>query len=170
MVIDLAIQIKDEIKHLITKNAELTEQVSTLTEQRDRWHSNWTERNAEYNDLADEYDELTEQLESAHAKNRALKAHIAKMQEGRHGWHIRGKKLQQQVDSLKRKLEAATDANTDYRDEWHRVCAERANLVREIGTLRAERDRYRELCGKLLDAADEMRRVRDAFDQFTEVD
>lgn len=43
---------------------------------------------------------------------------------------------------------------------------ERANLAREIGTLRAERDRYRELCGKLLDAADEMRRVRDAFDQF----
>ena len=30
-------------------------------------------------------DELTEQLETAHAKNRALKAHIAKMQEGRHG-------------------------------------------------------------------------------------
>ena len=43
-------------------------------------------------------------------------------------------------------------------------------LSREIGTLRAERDRYRELCGKLLDAADEMRRVRDQFDAFTEVD
>ena len=41
-----------------------------------------------------------------------------------------------------------------------------AELSREIGTLRAERDRYRELCGKLLDAADDMRRVRDAFDQF----
>lgn len=39
-------------------------------------------------------------------------------------------------------------------------------LSREIGTLRAERDHYRELCGKLLDAADDMRRVRDAFDQF----
>lgn len=72
--------------------------------------------------------ELTNQLESAHAKNRALKAHIAKMQEGRHGWHIKGKELQ------------------------------------------AERDRYRELCGKLLDAADDMRRVRDAFDQFGKVD
>lgn len=114
--------------------------------------------------------ELTKQLESAHAKNRALKAHIAKMQEGRHGWHIKGKELQQQVDSLKRKLEAATDANTDYRDEWHRVCAERANLARDLGNAMAERDRYRELCSKLLDAADEMRRVRDQFDAFTEVD
>ena len=75
-------------------------------------------------------------------------------------------KLQHQVDSLKRKLEAATDANTDYRDEWHRVCAERANLARDLGNAMAERDHYRELCGKLLDAADEMRRVRDAFDQF----
>lgn len=114
--------------------------------------------------------ELQRKLEAAHAKNRALKAHITKMQEGRHGWHIKGKELQQQVDSLKRKLEAAIDANTDYRDEWHRVCAERERLAREIGTLRAERDRYRELCGKLLDAADDMRRVRDQFDAFTEVD
>lgn len=110
--------------------------------------------------------ELQDQLESAHVKNRALKAHITKMQEGRHGWHIKGKELQQQVDSLKRKLESATDANTDYRDEWHRVCAERANLARDLGNAMAERDHYRELCGKLLDAADDMRRVRDAFDQF----
>lgn len=70
MVIDLAIQIKDEIKHLITKNAELTEQVSTLTEQRDRWHSNWTERNVEYSELADEYAELKAKLdaEAQHAR------------------------------------------------------------------------------------------------------
>lgn len=74
-------------------NDSLQEQVNMLTEQRDRWHSNWTERNAEYDELLDEYDEL-----------------------------------------------------------------------------KAERDRYRDLCGKLLDAADEMRRVRDQFDAFTEVD
>ena len=35
-----------------------------------------------------------------------------------------------------------------------------------IAKLERERDHYRELCGKLLDAADDMRRVRDAFDQF----
>lgn len=68
-----------------------------------------------------------------------------------------------QVDSLKRKLEAAQDVN-------ERQDLEYVSLSREIGTLRAERDRYRDLCGKLLDAADEMRRVRDQFDAFTEVD
>lgn len=35
MVIDLATQIKDEISHLITKNAELTAQVDELTAERD---------------------------------------------------------------------------------------------------------------------------------------
>jgi len=103
--------------------------------------------------------ELTEQLESAHAKNRALKAHIAKMQEGRHGWHIKGKELQKEADMLKKQLETAQDVN-------ERQDLEYVSLAHEIGTLRAERDRYRELCSKLLDAADDMRRVRDAFDQF----
>ena len=35
MVIDLAMQIKDEIKHLITKNAELQERLDELTAERD---------------------------------------------------------------------------------------------------------------------------------------
>lgn len=117
--------------------------------------------------------ELTEQLESAHAKNRALKAHIAKMQEGRHGWHIKGKELQQQVDTMRDVIREFRDERDHYIELFHEqerraneLQSRDANLVREIGTLRAERDRYRELCGKLLDAADDMRRVRDAFDQF----
>lgn len=79
MVTDLAMQIKDEIKHLITKNAEMEAKV----------------------------DELTEQLESAHAKNRSLKAHIAKMQEGRHGWHVKYPELEKKNAEL-----------TAERDEW----------------------------------------------------
>jgi len=41
MVIDLAMQIKDEIKHLITKNAELQRQVDSLTAERDELKSSY---------------------------------------------------------------------------------------------------------------------------------
>ena len=51
--------------------------------------------------------ELTEQLEAAHAKNRALKLHISKMQAGRHGWHVKGVELQRQVDELTAQLHAS---------------------------------------------------------------
>ena len=78
-------------------------------------------------------------------------------------WCWTNDSLQEQVNCLTRKLEAAQGVN-------ERQDLEYISLVHEIGTLRAERDRYRELCGKLLDAADEMRRVRDQFDAFTEVD
>ena len=61
-------------------------------------------------------------------------------------------------------------------DNWRKWCDEigipctKERAGEQIAELTAERDRYRELCGKLLDAADEMRRVRDQFDAFTEVD
>jgi len=142
-----------------------------------------TERETEkkwscFSDSADGHiAELTNQLESAHAKNRALKAHIAKMQEGRHGWHIKGKELQQQVETMRDVIREFRDERDHYIELFHEqerraneLQSRDANIAREIGTLRAERDRYRELCGKLLDAADEMRRVRDQFDAFTEVD
>ena len=48
------------------------------------------------------------------------------------------------------------------RGEWHRVCAERANLARDLGECMADRDRYRALCGQMLDAAHEIRRIADA--------
>ena len=44
--------------------------------------------------------ELTEELDNARAKNRLLKAHIGKMQNGRNGWHIRAVRLQEKVDEL----------------------------------------------------------------------
>lgn len=76
---------------------------------------------------------------------------------------------------LKRKLEAATQANGDYRDEWHRVCEERMNLRRELtaeknksvelaeqlGAAMAERDEWRAKVGAMLDAAQEIRRIAD---------
>lgn len=145
----------------LNRQAEITER-----EIEKKWSS--------FSDSADGHiAELTNQLESAHAKNRALKAHIAKMQEGRHGWHIKGKELQQQVDTMRDVIREFRDERDHYIELFHEqerraneLQLRDANLAREIGTLRAERDRYRELCGKLLDAADDMRRVRDAFDQF----
>lgn len=39
---------------------------------------------------------------------------------------------------------------------------ENANLAHDLGECMADRDRYRELCGQMLDAAHEMRRIADA--------
>lgn len=89
------------------------------------------------NDLRDKNDELqvkvvdlTEQLESAHAKNRSLRQHIAKMQYGRHGWHVKGVELQREVDRLTR---------------------ENISLARDLGECMAERDGLRRENVKLSD-------------------
>jgi hypothetical protein len=47
-------------------------------------------------------------------------------------------------------------------DEIARLRAERANLARDLGECMADRDRYRALCGQMLDAAHEIRRIADA--------
>ena len=93
--------------------------------------------------------ELQDQLEAAHAKNRALKAHISKMQEGRHGWHVKGKELQRKVDAL-------TQANGDLREEWHRVCSERDKLNRELHACNRERESLRKQLGIAIDHAHDM--------------
>lgn len=93
--------------------------------------------------------ELQDQLESAHAKNRALKAHISKIQEGRHGWHIKAGELQKKVDAL-------TQANADYREEWHRVCRERDDLQRKLHESNRERERLRKSLGIAIDHAHDM--------------
>lgn len=96
--------------------------------------------------------ELTDQLESAHAKKRALKAHISKMQEGRHGWHIKGKELQKKVDAL-------TQANGDLRDEWHRVCVERNKLISKLIESERDRESLRAKLGEAVDRAHEIGRL-----------
>ena len=93
---DLVMQIKDGVKQLVTRNAELQARV----------------------------DELTEQLESAHAKNRSLKAHIAKMQEGRHGWHVKYPELERKNAELQARVDELT--------------AERDELRAEVDKLRAK--------------------------------
>ena len=47
-------------------------------------------------------------------------------------------------------------------DEIARLRDENMNLARDLGECMADRDRYRELCGQMLDAAHEIRRIADA--------
>ena len=61
--------------------------------------------------------------------------------------------LQKQVDELQRKLEAVTQANDDYREEYHRLSQERMNLARDLGNCMAERDQLREKYSKAIDHA-----------------
>lgn len=113
----------DVIAVLKAENAELQAKVDEL-------HAN----NASLHELAgtqaDEIDELTAQLEAAHAKNCSLRQHIAKMQEGRHGWHVKGAELQREVDRLTR---------------------ENIALARDLGECMAERDELKRENAKLSD-------------------
>lgn len=55
---------------------------------------------------------LTAERDAAYAKNRALKQHIANMQEGRNGWHTKAEKLQAKVTELtaeRNELQAKVD-------------------------------------------------------------
>ena len=61
--------------------------------------------------------ELTEQLESAHAKNRSLRAHIAKMQEGRHGWHVKYPELERKNAELKARVDELERENAKLSDD-----------------------------------------------------
>ena len=76
---------------------------------------------------------LYDELDAAYAKNRSLREHIAKMQEGRNGWHIKGRELQKQVD----------------------------NLAADLLKANKERERYRSKFGKCLDYADAIHALMD---------
>lgn len=76
-------------------------------------------------------------LEAAYAKNRSLRAHIKKMQEGRNGWHIKARKLQEEIDELEK----------------------------QVGKLKAEREGWRMRCGKMLDAMSVARSIADEWDE-----
>ncbi len=56
--------------------AELQAKVDELTEQRDRWRSNWTERNIAYSELADECQELEAKVDELTAERGELQAKV----------------------------------------------------------------------------------------------
>lgn len=78
--------------------------------------------------------------------------------------------LQEKVDEQRKSLEAAwednaelitkvdalTQANADYRDEWHRVCHERDDLQRKLHESNRERERLRKQLGIAIDHAHDM--------------
>ncbi len=102
--------------------------VDELTAERDQWREAAGNAHAMWEKADNERIMLAEQLESAHAKNRSLRQHIAKMQEGRHGWHVKGAELQREVDRLTR---------------------ENISLARDLGECMAERDGLKRESAKL---------------------
>lgn len=82
--------------------------------------------------------ELEDQLEESHAKRRALKAHISKMQSGRHGWHLAYMAL---VDCLRKHgVEVENDGDrisVEYRRE-DELCAVVDSMGDVIKRLNAE--------------------------------
>lgn len=61
-----------------------------------------------HSEMMERVGELTEQLEAAHAKNRALKLHISKMQAGRRGWHVKGVELEKENAELQGRVTEMT--------------------------------------------------------------
>lgn len=72
MVIDLAMQIKDEIKHLITKDAELQERLDELTAERDEWRTKCETREFAYKQADAERKRYSKQIDSLTAERDEL--------------------------------------------------------------------------------------------------
>lgn len=106
---------------------------------------------------------LTAERDAAYAKNRALKQHIANMQEGRNGWHTKAEKLQAKVteltaerDELKGQVFTLKGECEDLENELHELTAERDKVREESVELYSdlvkasdEREHYREKCSKM---------------------
>lgn len=97
--------------------------------------------------FAPDVDKLLANLEAARAKNRALKAHIGKMQDGRHGWHVKAKELEAKLDALKR---AVSDAGGMWMEEDGTVTAA---FAPDVDELRAERDYWKDQVHRCVIAA-----------------
>lgn len=78
---------------------------------------------------------LTAERDAAYAKNRALKQHIANMQEGRNGWHTKAEKLQAKVTELTAERDKAREESVE--------------LYSDLVKASDEREHYREKCSKM---------------------
>jgi chromosome segregation ATPase len=83
----------------VGETANMDKEIAELRQKRD-W-SAWDEIAL----LERKLDELTDELEVARGKNKAYKLHIAKMQDGRNGWHLKADKMQKQVEELEARVE-----------------------------------------------------------------
>ena len=107
--------------------------------------------------FAPDMDKLKADLEAAHAKNRLLKAHIGKMQDGRHGWHIKAKELQEKVDELTAERDDLKEDNRRYEHDCELLWQEKRELTAQRDKLHEELRIEREAveacdgCGKVDD-------------------
>ena len=106
---------------------------------------------------------LTAERDAAYAKNRALKQHIANMQEGRNGWHTKAEKLQAKVTELTAERNELKESSEYYKLQYElagedadRLTAERdkareesVELYSDLVKASDERERYREKCSKM---------------------
>lgn len=92
--------------------------------------------------LQEQVDYLKEQLETV---NDAYERQDRKYVEGK-----------QRIAELQEKVDALTQANADYREEWHRVCRERDDLQRKLHESNRERERLRKSLGIAIDHAHDM--------------
>lgn len=112
-----------QVKELLDRQAAITER--ELCKQCD-WPSLAAQPDEEaYERIAN----LTDDLETAYAKNRVLRAHISKMQNGRNGWHIKAEKLQKQVDELTTELTTCKHDSEQYRDLFSEALTLAAEIV-----------------------------------------
>lgn len=151
MVTDLAMQIKDEIKHLITKNAELQSKVDVLE--------------IENSELCDEIDalnelrrELTRERDGYHEEKVRLEMELAQAQgllsNVTHNHAAAKAKYERAQVDAKRARERQEEAERKY-GELLKKPPEGAWAER-VAELETERDEFRDRLGKVLDLAGEI--------------
>ncbi len=92
---------------------------------------------------------LTAERDAAYAKNRALKQHIANMQEGRNGWHTKAEKLQAKVTELTSERNELQAQVGELFKENDALVEERSNLQKQLRFTSAEREHYRSICSNM---------------------
>ena len=139
---------RDELKAKvddIMDEPDYREAWERMHKERDEWKTKcetrevaYKQADAERKRYSEQIDELAADLESSRAKVRSLKAHIGKMQGGRHVWHERAESLQAKVDRLERENES---------------------LARDLAECERDRDVYRMALGDARRLAHEIARI-----------
>ena len=120
MVIDLAMQIKDEIKHLITKNDELQQQVDSLTAERDKLQR---ERNLAIGRASYMERYAAEELAKLLGENDTIEVYDDKIHGKRRLVTGTQRKLEKQIAEMQEAIDAM--GNGQFYAMYRKVCEER---------------------------------------------